>query len=246
MTAFLTVLTISGLISWALLERGFAAFPKAGGLGRIGRNLGFGLLGLATTFIVVTPISLAATGWGPAWRTDWSPWLRLVSDLLILELFIYAWHRAMHEVPFLWRFHRSHHLDEFLDVSSALRFHPGEVILSAFLRSVVIIGADVGWTSILIFDALVILAAGFHHSNVQLPPAWDQRMRLLMVSPRHHRIHHIPERRYTDSNYGTILSVWDRLLGSFEDVDPVGRYGVEGLEDRPLPQLVADPLRAPS
>lgn len=245
MTAALTALTVLGLACFALLERANEAFPSGGDWHRVLRNLGFGILGLGTTFLVVTPVSLTASLVGPDWREAWSPLARLAGDLLILELFIYGWHRAMHEVPFLWRFHRSHHLDTFLDVSSALRFHPGEVIISALLRSAVIITADVALSSILIFDALVITAAGFHHSNLRLSPSWDRRLRWVLVTPRHHRIHHMPRRRYTDSNYGTVFSVWDRFFQSFEDPDPKGHYGVEGLDDRPLLELLNDPLRQP-
>lgn len=241
MTVALTLLTVGALLLFTVLERIVAAHQRAGGSSRLLRNVGMGLLGLVATFAVVTPVSVAATGLGPAWRAEWPMAIRLITDLLVLELFIYWWHRAMHEVPFLWRFHRVHHYDAFLDVSSAIRFHPGEVILSAFLRGGVIAATDVAASSILIMDALVIICAGFHHSNISLPRAVDDAIRALIVSPRHHRIHHIPEQRYTDSNYGTILTIWDRLFRSWEEAPTEGRYGVQGSHEKPLAALITDP-----
>ena len=250
MTLILTGLTVLALVTWWVWERQRPAFPWGADQARIGRNFLLGLVGLGTTFLVVTPVSLGAAEIGPGWRQAWPLWLRLCTDLLLLEFFIYWWHRANHEVPFLWRFHRVHHYDEFLDVTSALRFHPGEVILSACLRGSYVLATDISVPSILLFDSLVIIAAGFHHSNVRLPQALDARLRRVVVSPHHHRIHHIPERQYTDSNYGTLFSFWDRLFGSFREAPATwasgGTYGVEGAEDQPFSALMIDPLRSPS
>ncbi|MEM9839295.1 MAG: sterol desaturase family protein [Pseudomonadota bacterium] len=244
MTGVLTAITVCALAVLLLIERLAAAFIAQGGASRLLRNAGLGVLGLAATFLVVTPVSLAASEIGPAWQEGWPFAARLVTDLLILELYLYGWHRAMHEVPFLWRFHRVHHYDAFLDVTSAIRFHPGEVILSAFLRGVLIIGTDVSAASILLMDALVIIAAAFHHANLALPLSVDRVIRTIVVTPQHHRIHHHPERQYTDSNYGTLLTIWDRLFGSFKEREAVGSYGVEGAEERSLPALIIDPLRS--
>lgn len=246
MTSVLTALTIVALITWFALERRKPAFAWGPDQQRIVRNFALGVVGLGTTFLVVTPVSLAAAEWGPSWREGWPLWLRLGTDLLLLEFFIYWWHRANHEIPFLWRFHRVHHYDEFLDASSALRFHPGEVIFSACLRGLYVLLTDISVPSILIFDSLVVIAAGFHHSNIKLSDQMDSALRRLIVSPRHHRVHHIPERQYTDSNYGTLFSFWDRAFGSFRDADGKGSYGVEKATDQPFTQLMTDPFRSPS
>lgn len=243
MTAILTAVTISVLTLWLVAERFRPAFQRSGGVRRIFRNIGLGVAGTLTTFLVVTPVSLAAAQVGPGWRGDWPLALRLGADLVVLELFIYWWHRALHEVSALWRFHRVHHYDTFLDVTSALRFHPGEMVISAFLRGTLIVLFDVSVLAILLFDAFVIIAAGFHHSNISLPRRIDDRLRRVIVSPRHHRIHHIPEQQYTDSNYGTLLTVWDRLFRSYQDPETVGSYGVAGHRDKPLPRLMTDPFR---
>lgn len=243
MTTYLTVLTLVGLASWFIWERISPAFQRTGGSDRLARNVLLGIAGTLTTFVVVTPVSLAASGIGLDWREGWPFWLRLTTDLLALEFYIYWWHRANHEIPFLWRFHRVHHYDSFLDVTSALRFHPGEMILSAFARGLYVFLLGISIPAILIFDALVIISAGFHHSNVALPDRIDRSLRPLIVTPGHHRIHHIPKRQYTDSNYGTLVTVFDRFFGSWRDAPREGRYGVEGGHDRNFLSLVVDPVR---
>lgn len=242
MTGILTGITVVLLAAWFLWERISPAFSRTGDRARILRNVMLGVVGFGTTFLVVTPVSLGAAEFGPAWRGAWPLWLRLGTDILLLEFYIYWWHRANHEVPLLWRFHRVHHYDEFLDVTSALRFHPGEVILSALVRGAYVLALDISIPAILVFDALVIIAAGFHHSNVVLSEKTDDTIRRLIVSPHHHRIHHIPERRYTDSNYGTIFTFWDRFFGSYREADTRGSYGVEGAHDAPFPELMKDPF----
>nr|WP_305888885.1 sterol desaturase family protein [Parvularcula maris] len=192
---------------------------------------------------IVTPVSLAAAEFGPAWREETPFWLRFLPDLIALEFFIYWWHRANHELPVLWRFHRVHHYDEFLDVTSALRFHPGEVALSAAVRGFFVLALDISVEAILLFDALVIISAGFHHANLQLPKAVDETMRRAVVTPRHHRVHHVPRREATDSNYGTLTTLFDRLFGSFRREETEGQYGVEGQSDKGLGALAADPFR---
>lgn len=243
MTIILSVMALTALAGWLLWERARPAFSWPGTRTRIIRNVLLGAAGFGTTFLVVTPVSIAAAELGPAWREGWGFWSRLGTDLLLLEFFIYWWHRANHEIPLLWRFHRVHHYDEFLDVTSSLRFHPGELLLSAVVRGSFIFALDISVPAILLFDAMVVIAAGFHHSNVDLPEWADRRFRLLIVTPLHHRIHHIPEQKYTDSNYGTLTTLFDRLFGSYRNPRIDGRYGVEGARDESFPELMLDPFR---
>lgn len=243
MQIILTGITAAAFVLWLLWERINPAFETPSGWKRLLRNAGLGALGLAATLAIVTPVSVLASGLSLSWRSDWPLLFRVLTELIALELFIYAWHRAMHEVPQLWRFHRVHHYDEFLDVSSAIRFHPGEVTISAFLRAILIIALDISVSAILIFDSLVLIAAAFHHSNIMLSEAWDRRLRLVFVTPRHHRIHHIPKRQYTDSNYGTVLSIWDRVFSSYKDPSLDGCYGVENEKEKSLAALVVDPFK---
>lgn len=214
-------------------------------LRRLGRNLGLFILNLLLGPLVVVPLTVLADRSSLGWRPPWleSP-LAMPVDVLLLDLWIYWWHRLNHEIPWLWRFHLVHHLDEWLDTSSALRFHFGEVLLSALVRAAVILLLDIGLASVLIFEALVMVAAIFHHSNVALPAELERRLAHFLVTPSIHWIHHHARRRDTDSNYATILSLWDRLFGTQSPTPRTAdlRIGVEGLRDRPFLRLLATPL----
>ena len=224
-------------------------FPPAGWR-RVPRNLGLWLVVAAASPLAVLPISLLATehtlGWRAAgWAGGWTGWPGLLLDLLILDLLIYWWHRANHEIPFLWRFHAVHHLDRFLDTSSALRFHVGEVLLSAGARALAIVLLDLPLASVLAFETLVLLSAIFHHSNLALPAKLERRLARLIVTPSIHWVHHHAVRRDTDSNYGAILSVWDPLFGSRSPTRrrPDMPIGVEGAAEETLPRLLLRPFR---
>ncbi|ADM10678.1 possible sterol desaturase [Parvularcula bermudensis HTCC2503] len=227
------------------LERLFPVAPRRGGVKRIGKNIGLaGINGLLSPLVIV-PIAALAAATAPAWRPaaldgGWG----LALDLLLLDLWIYVWHRASHETPFLWRFHEVHHLDEFLDVSSAVRFHFGEVILSALARGAVIFLLDIQLISVLIFDALVLIFAAFHHANVALPGGLERGLRVCVVTPSHHWVHHHRRRADTDSNYGTVLTLWDRIFASFSTTErtPSMPIGTEGRREKSFVGLIARPL----
>ena len=246
------------LIAFALYER---LFPAAGGplLLRFGRatrvawlrlfrNVSlFGINALLSPLIVL-PITVFAADHSFGLRPDWwSGWLGLGLDILLLDLWIYWWHRANHEVQFLWRFHSVHHLDETLDTSSAFRFHFGEVVLSACVRGVVIVVFDLPLASVLLFEAVVLASAIFHHSDAKLPTRFEAALSKVIITPSIHWIHHHAIRADTDSNYGTLFSFWDPLFRSrsFTRRTPDMPIGIEGLKDRSLPKLITTPLRSP-
>lgn len=211
---------------------------------RLVRNLGLWSANTLLSPLITVPIGVAAAALQLWTRPDLG-WAGLVFDLLLLDLWTYAWHRANHEWPLLWRFHRVHHLDRFLDTTSAVRFHPGEVLISALARAPLIIVADIAILSILIFDALVLGAALFHHSNIRLPRRLEAALRLFIVTPSHHWVHHHVERADTNSNYATLLSVWDRIFSSWSPHarTPDMPIGAGGDPDVPLPQLALAPFR---
>lgn len=214
-------------------------------LRRLARNGGLFVLNSVLSVGVVVPISAFASdvaiGLRPAW---WSGSFGLLLDLLALELFIYWWHRANHEIPVLWRFHEIHHLDETLDTTSAFRFHFGEVFLSAIARGVVVIALTIPLTSVIIFETVLLLAALFHHSNVRLPRPLEQALSLVFITPSIHWVHHHAVRSDTDSNYGTLFSFWDRLFRSrsLSKRQPDMTIGVEHEREKPLPALVLRPF----
>jgi len=223
------------------------AGEPAGGWQRVARNLGLWAVNLLLSPLVVLPVSLWAAGHAAAWRPAWwsgAPGLLL--DLLLLDFWIYWWHRANHEWALLWRFHEVHHLDRFLDTTSALRFHFGEVFLSALARGAVILVLGFPFASVVVFEALVLVAAVFHHSNVALPPRLEAALARVVITPSIHWVHHHAVRHDTDSNYGTVFSFWDRLFGS---ASPTRRaldmeIGTEGRRERPFAQLLLRPFRA--
>ena len=228
--------------------RPMAVVPaEAKGLARLGRNGGLWLLNAVLSPLLVIPVSLWASqhtlGWRPA--EGQGGWFLLL-DLLLLDFLIYWWHRANHELPLLWRFHEVHHLDRFLDATSALRFHFGEVLLSAGFRALVIILLDIPLASVLVFEALVLMASIFHHSNLRLPTGLERSLSRLVVTPSIHWVHHHAVRRDTDSNYATILSLWDRLFGSRSATrrTPDLPIGLEGVgRDDDIRALLMRPFR---
>jgi sterol desaturase/sphingolipid hydroxylase (fatty acid hydroxylase superfamily) len=180
--------------------------------------------------------------WRPSW---WSGAGGLVLDLVLLDFWIYWWHRANHRIPLLWRFHAMHHLDRVLDTSSALRFHFGEVLLSAAARAATIVLLGLPFVSVVAFEALVLGATIFHHSNLALPPRLEAALSRLVVTPSIHWVHHHRVRRDTDSNYATVLSLWDRLFASRSPRPRLAgmAIGVEGRDELALPQLLVAPFR---
>lgn len=139
----------------------------------------------------------------------------MVLAFLLLDFTFYYWHRLNHRIPFLWRFHNVHHIDMDLDVSTALRFHFGEITLSILFRvlQLAVIGASA--ETFLVFETCFEAAAQFHHSNWRLPFRVERLLNELIVTPRMHGLHHSVVEEETNSNYSTIFCWWDRLNGSF-------------------------------
>jgi len=176
-------------------------------------------------------------GWGISRWLGLNGWLEIALSLIVIDLFDYFWHRANHQIPFLWRFHKAHHADNEMDISTALRFHPGELILSFIAKAswVVIWGPTaIAW---FVFEGMISLCAQFHHSNIDLPDLPDPVERVLsrvIVTPRFHTSHHAVERAYGHANFSTIFSFWDPLFRSYNQV-PLG----------PDEQLAADAIGLP-
>jgi sterol desaturase/sphingolipid hydroxylase (fatty acid hydroxylase superfamily) len=237
---------VLGALALLLVAERLLPVAKAiGGVKRVAKNISLAGLNAVLSWAVVVPLSALAASYALDWRPDWwSGWQGLLLDLLILDCWIYWWHRANHEWPFLWRFHEVHHLDEFLDASSALRFHFGEVLLSSLVRAGVILLLGVPLLSVVVFETLLALSAMFHHSNLRLPPRLERGLSYLIVTPSIHWVHHHAIRRDTDSNYAALLSVWDPLFRSRSATlrTPDMPIGTEGRKDRPLGGLLKRPL----
>jgi len=169
-----------------------------------------------------------------------------VVALLALDCWSYWWHRANHSIPLLWRFHRTHHSDPAMDVTTATRFHAGELALSSTLRLGVILLAGAPLMVIVLYDFLLLLSTQFHHSNIALAKGMDRALRLAIVSPNMHKMHHSDVRAEMDSNYTSILSVWDRVFGTYRECDDYRQvhFGVPGFADARF-QTILGLLRTP-
>ena len=212
----------------------------------------YGFFGLNTLFgaLVVIAITEWAAENALLWRQQWlgyeanNLWW-IILDLLILDMALYWWHRINHVLPFLWRFHQVHHLDEFLDTSSAVRFHVGEVFLSALFRMAIILLIGIPLQSVIMFEILLWVSTLFHHSNWRIGQRIEHYLDWVIITPARHWVHHHARQSDTDSNYGTVLSVWDRLFRSRSETQRSDdmKIGVEGHRDLSFAKLLWAPLK---
>lgn len=136
---------------------------------------------------------------------------------IIYDLMIYLQHRAFHVFPMLWRLHAVHHSDTSIDLSTGIRFHPVEIVLSMLFKVFIAVGLGAPPEAIAIYELILTGMALFNHADFRLPSGFERALRWLVVTPPMHRIHHSDRRVETDSNYGNALSVWDRLFGTYTD-----------------------------
>jgi len=171
---------------------------------------------------LIMPLGLSAFAWSLQQGNDsllklsaLPLWVALPIGLIILDLVIYWQHRLFHKVPILWRLHRVHHSDQFFDVSTALRFHPLEILLSFMIKALVVYSFGISAASIIIFEILLNAVAMFNHGNFTLPHKLERRLRRLLVTPNMHRIHHSVHMHEHHHNFAFNLSLWDRLFNSY-------------------------------
>lgn len=169
-----------------------------------------------------------------------SNFIAVIAGLLLLDCLIYWQHRFSHRWRWLWRFHRVHHTDTQLDASTALRFHPVEILLSAFYKLAIIILLGLSAETIIIFEVLLNAMAMFNHANIRMPKKVDAALRKVIVTPEMHRVHHSQFLFHRDSNYGFCLSLWDRWFFTYV-YSPTKRLklGVEGFDSPQLQNLRA-------
>jgi len=136
-------------------------------------------------------------------------------SVLLLDMLIYWQHRLFHTVPMLWRFHKMHHADSHVDTTTGLRFHPVEIAMSLGIKAAAVVILGVPVIAIVIFEVALNGFALFNHANVRLPQKWDDRIGLVLITQRLHRIHHSQAKNESNSNYGFSVSWWDRLFKSF-------------------------------
>ncbi|MDO8354241.1 MAG: sterol desaturase family protein [Aestuariivirga sp.] len=195
----------------------------------------------------------AERGWGLLNVFAVPGWLAFIISLLLLDLAIYLQHVMFHAVPALWRLHRMHHADLEFDVTTGLRFHPIEILLSMALKLSIVVALGPPAIAVLVFEILLNGTSMFNHSNVRLPLGLDRILRLIVVTPDMHRVHHSIYPHETNSNFGFNLPWWDRLLGTYRAQPKEGHEGMTiGIEqfrtsrDLWLDQMLIQPLRGPA
>jgi len=142
-------------------------------------------------------------------------WLEVLIGFIVLDFLIYGQHVLSHKVPLLWRFHKVHHADRDIDVTTGIRFHPIEALFSMLYKCGFILVLGPLPLAVFLFEVVLNASAMFNHANVKLPFWLDEKLRLLIVTPDSHRVHHSTIVKETNSNYGFFLSVWDRLFNTY-------------------------------
>ncbi|MFO8155530.1 MAG: sterol desaturase family protein [Thiohalospira sp.] len=223
---------------------------------RWGSNLGIVALNTVAVRLVfpVVAVAFAALaaeqGWGILNIVDMHPVLALIIALVVLDFAIWLQHVMVHAIPVLWRIHRMHHADLDYDLTTGNRFHPLEIILSMGLKFLVILMLGPPVLAVVIFEVILNALAMFNHGNIRLPLAVDRVLRMLIVTPDMHRVHHSPQDDETNSNFGFNLSIWDRLFGTYKAQPDKGHEAMEiGIDlfknprDNTLPKMLIQPFR---
>lgn len=201
-------------------------------------SLALRALALALPFLAVgAALDAGQMGWGLFNLTGWPVWIEVVLAILILDFAIWAQHLVTHKVPLFWRFHRVHHADRDFDVTTALRFHPVEILASMLLKIGLVYLLGPAAVAVVLFEIILNGTALFNHSNLRLPLGLDRVVRLVLVTPDMHRVHHSVHRAEHDSNYGFALSIWDRIFGTYIPQPMAGHdameVGLQWQDDRP-------------
>ena len=211
---------------------------------------------LRLTFPILA-VGLAAmaeeSGWGLFNNFDAPIWVSIVVSMLLLDLAIYLQHVMFHAVPGLWRLHRMHHADLDFDVTTGLRFHPVEILISMGIKLAAVAALGPPAVAVLLFEVLLNATALFNHANINLPHPIDRVLRLIVVTPDMHRVHHSVDPIETNSNFGFNLPWWDRLLGTYRAQPAKGHHGMDiGIEqfrtrrDLWLDRMLVQPVRGPA
>ncbi|GAB5444675.1 MAG: sterol desaturase family protein [Fuerstiella sp.] len=245
----LPVILLATLWTWESVSPFFEVAP---GRGRHGlRNIAIAVFNAIVTGALFGTLTVLVADWTAENRfgllqfTDQYATVRFAAGLILLDAWMYVWHRLNHRVPLLWRFHRMHHSDSRMDVTTATRFHIGEQIISAGLRLMLIPLFGVTIWQILIYEMAVVAMTHFHHANISIGRA-DQVLRCVVVTPDMHKIHHSRWQPETDSNYAVVLSIWDRIARSLRtrvDLTTI-EFGLDELADEHW-QTIGGMLKTP-
>lgn len=256
LSAFFGVITI--MISWEFLApRRTNTYSR---WQRWPHNIGIVFLNTIVMRLVfpmaAIGIALAAerAGWGLFNQiTILPPWLVIVLCVVMLDLTIYLQHVLVHGVPLMWRFHRMHHTDLDYDVTTGSRFHPVEILFSMVIKIIVVSALGAPVEAVLVFEVILNASAMFNHANARLPLSLDRILRLFVVTPDMHRVHHSIIAGETNSNYGFALPWWDRIFGTYKDQPKEGHQDMiiginqfRHASELRLDKMLSQPFRQPT
>ncbi len=215
------VLVTTTILALLILEKKFPFFAFQNSLrSRIANNFGLGAINSIVSSLftleiahldIMPPIDRGLIA------TIQSPVVAGILSFLIIDLYMYFWHRSMHIVPLAWRFHHLHHTDRSMNVSTAYRFHPIEIICSSIPKLSLIWLLGISSDFVLIYELIFTVIVALHHSNVAIPASIDRILARAIVTPNYHRIHHSQVVTETNSNYGSVFTWWDRIFHTQTD-----------------------------
>lgn len=221
------IILVGGITVFWLIENAFPLFRfQYNKINHAGINLFFTFTTVVVNFVMAFILLLAADfaaqqNFGILqWLPSMNSWMYTLVGLLLLDLIgAYLVHFIEHKVRFLWRFHLIHHTDTWIDTTSANRHHPGESVIRFVFTvlGVLIVGSPM-WM-VFLYQSLSVVFSQFNHANIPLPKKWDKLLSYIIISPDMHKVHHHYKLPYTDSNYGNIFSVWDRIFGTYSYLD---------------------------
>lgn len=260
-TQIYALVYFGGIIVVALLE---SVLPRRAVDATLGlRWFGNFSLTIIGAVLVRALFPLAGVGWavfcserglGLLNQVRWPGWLEFALTIVVIDLFYYVQHYLLHRIPVLWRLHRTHHTDQEYDFSTGVRFHPFEMLCATVSLMGVVLALGAPPAAVFVSQLLAVAVALFEHANVRMPDWIDRGLRVLIVTPDMHRIHHSQDIREGESNFANTFSFWDRLFGTYVDQPAAGHdgivFGVSEFSDRKhltLPWMLAQPfLRQPT
>jgi len=212
------------------------------------RNVGLIALNALVVNVTLAPLVILSmdTSWGVFNRWDLNGWIELGLTVLLVDFLTYVLHVLYHKVPFMWRFHRVHHSDVAMGVTTGARFHIGEHVISTLIKCGLYACFAIKLEYLILYEAIFISNVFFHHANISIGEPLDRIYRILFTSPNMHKVHHSDIKNETDSNYTSLFSFWDRMFGTFRIVDDPERivFGIKGLEEeQSVRRMLTTPFR---
>ncbi len=247
----LQIVRVSGFLlagTFALALQQLRPHARPPGSARV--NVGLGLINALVLSAVCGACACSVAHWaaqahiGAANVLGTPLWVNIPVGVAMLDLVSYGWHRANHRIALLWRFHRVHHSDPSFTVSTGVRFHPGELLLSLPIRLAVIAAVGAPAVAVVTFEIIFTIANLLEHGDIDLPRALEARVCWFMVTPALHRRHHGQGHAELDSNFGTVFSLWDRVLGTYGESSSAMRFQI-GLPSGEPPSTVLRALALP-